>query len=83
MFFAKHVMIKINDHDHNVNDDYDDDVGEDNVDDDDDGDDGDDDDDDGGDDPGQERLGNVEPRRHSFTEGNNCQRNAGFHLKFV
>ena len=81
MFFAKHVMIKINDHDHNVNDDYDDDVGEDDGDDDDDGDDG--DDDDGGDDPGQERLGNVEPRRHSFTEGNNCQRNAGFHLKFV
>ena len=64
-------MIKINDHAHNVNDDYDDDVSEDDGDDD-------DGDDVGGDAPGQECLGNVEPWRHSLTEGNDCQGNAGF-----
>ena len=71
MFFTRYGMIKINDHAHNVNDDYDDDVSEDDGDDD-------DGDDVGGDAPGQECLGNVEPWRHSLTEGNDCQGNAGF-----
>ena len=68
--------------DHDVNEDYDDDGDDDDDDyvdsDDDRGQDINDNDDDVGDnDRGQECLGNIEPWRHSLTEGNNCQGNAG------